>query len=132
MIDVLLARALLEAMPPEAALLLVGDADQLPSVGPGQVLRDLLESGALPSIRLTEVFRQAAESRIVVGAHRIREGHLPELTNPPGTDLFFFDAKDPEDAARRVVEVVSERIPRRFGLDPTRDVQVRLFEHGGL
>lgn len=131
MIDVLLARSLLEAMPPGAALLLVGDADQLPSVGPGQVLRDLLESGAVPAVRLTEIFRQAAESRIVVGAHRIRDGHLPDLTNPPGTDLFFFDAKDPEDAARRVVEVVSERIPRRFGFDPTRDVQVLVPVHRG-
>ncbi len=131
MVDVLLARALLEAIPDGAALLLVGDSDQLPSVGPGQVLRDLLSSGALPSVRLTEVFRQAAESRIVVGAHRVREGHLPDLTNPPGTDLFFFDAKEPEDAARRVVEVVSERIPRRFGLDPRRDVQVLVPVHRG-
>jgi exodeoxyribonuclease V alpha subunit len=131
MVDVLLARSLLEAIPPRAGLLLVGDADQLPSVGPGQVLRDLLESGAVPSVRLTEVFRQAAESRIVVGAHRIREGRLPDLTNPPGTDLYFFDAKEPEDAARRVVEVVSERIPRRFGLDPRRDVQVLVPVHRG-
>ena len=131
MVDVLLARSLLEAMPPSAALLLVGDSDQLPSVGPGQVLRDLLASEAVPSVRLTEVFRQAAASRIVVGAHRIREGHLPDLTNPPGTDLFFFDAKEPEDAARRVVEVVSERIPRRFGLDPRRDVQVLVPVHRG-
>jgi exodeoxyribonuclease V alpha subunit len=131
MVDVLLARALLEALPPSAALLLVGDADQLPSVGPGQVLRDLLDSGAVPAVRLTEVFRQAAASRIVVGAHRIREGHLPDLTNPPGTDLFFFDAKEPEDAARRVVEVVAERIPRRFGLDPRRDVQVLVPVHRG-
>lgn len=131
MVDVLLARALLEAIPPSAALLLVGDSDQLPSVGPGQVLRDLLESGAVPTVRLTEVFRQAAASRIVVGAHRIREGHLPDLTNPPGTDLFFFDAKEPEDAARRVVEVVAERIPRRFGLDPRRDVQVLVPVHRG-
>lgn len=131
MVDVLLARALLEALPPSAALLLVGDADQLPSVGPGQVLRDLLESGAVPAVRLTEVFRQAAESRIVVGAHRIREGRLPDLTNPPGTDLFFFDAREPEDAARRVVEVVAERIPRRFGLDPRRDVQVLVPVHRG-
>lgn len=131
MIDVLLARSLLEAMPPGAALLLVGDADQLPSVGPGQVLRDILASGTIPAVHLTEIFRQAAESRIVVGAHRIRDGHLPDLTNPPGTDLFFFDAKEPEDAARRVVEVVSERIPRRFGLDPTRDVQVLVPVHRG-
>lgn len=131
MVDVLLARALLEAIPPSAALLLVGDSDQLPSVGPGQVLRDLLASGAVPAIRLTEVFRQAAASRIVVGAHRIREGHLPDLSNPPGTDLFFFEAKEPEDAARRVVEVVAERIPRRFGLDPRRDVQVLVPVHRG-
>ena len=131
MVDVLLARALLEAIPPHAALLLVGDADQLPSVGPGQVLRDLLASGAVATVRLTEVFRQAAESRIVVGAHRIREGHLPDLSNPEGTDLFFFDAREPEDAARRVVEVVSERIPRRFGLEPRRDVQVLVPVHRG-
>lgn len=131
MVDVLLARALLEAIPPSAALLLVGDSDQLPSVGPGQVLRDLLASGAVAAIRLTEVFRQAAASRIVVGAHRIREGHLPDLSNPPGTDLFFFDAKEPDDAARRVVEVVAERIPRRFGLDPRRDVQVLVPVHRG-
>lgn len=131
MVDVLLARALLEAMPPSAALLLVGDADQLPSVGPGQVLRDLLESGAVPAVRLTEVFRQAAASRIVLGAHRIREGHLPDLSNPEGTDLFFFDAREPEEAARRVVEVVAERIPRRFGLDPRRDVQVLVPVHRG-
>ena len=131
MVDVLLARALLEAIPDGAALLLVGDADQLPSVGPGQVLRDVLSSSAVPSVRLSEVFRQAAESRIVVGAHRVREGHLPDLTNPAGTDLFFFDAKEPEEAARRVVEVVSERIPRRFGLDPRRDVQVLVPVHRG-
>ena len=131
MVDVLLARALLDAVPPHAALLLVGDADQLPSVGPGQVLRDLLASGAVPSVRLTEVFRQAAASRIVTGAHRIRAGHLPDLSNPPGTNLFFFEARNPEEAARRVVEVVAERIPRRFGLDPRRDVQVLVPVHRG-
>ena len=125
MVDVLLMRSLLRAMPPTAALLLVGDVDQLPSVGPGQVLADVIASGAVSVVRLTEVFRQAAQSRIVAAAHRINRGLMPEITRAEeGSDFSFVDASDPEDAARKVLSVVAERIPRRFALDPVRDIQV--------
>jgi exodeoxyribonuclease V alpha subunit len=124
MIDVLLMRALLSALPDRAALLLVGDVDQLPSVGPGQVLADLIGSGALPVVRLTEIFRQAAASRIVVNAHRINEGRMPELERDPDSDFHFVAADGPEDGVRKVLALVAERIPRRFGLDPVRDIQV--------
>ena len=125
MLDVLLMRALLLAIPDAAALLVVGDIDQLPSVGPGQVLADVIASGAVPVARLTEVFRQAAESRIVTNAHRINRGLAPEPA-PRGqeSDYHFLAVEDPERAAQRVVELVASRIPRRFGLDPARDVQV--------
>jgi len=124
MVDVPLMRSLLQALPDQAALLLVGDVDQLPSVGPGQVLADVIASGALPVIRLTEVFRQAAASRIITNAHRINQGQMPELTAPEGSDFFFVPADEPEDAARKLLAVVSSRVPARFGLDPVRDVQV--------
>jgi exodeoxyribonuclease V alpha subunit len=124
MIDVPLMRALLQALPNRAALLLVGDVDQLPSVGPGQVLADLIGSGALPVVRLTEIFRQAAASRIVTNAHRINEGRMPELARDPGSDFHFVAADGPEDGVRKVLALAAERIPRRFGLDPVRDLQV--------
>ena len=125
MVDVLLMRSLLRALPLRAALLLVGDVDQLPSVGPGQVLADVIASGAVRVVRLTEVFRQAAQSRIVLSAHRINQGLIPDLKAPEeSSDFYFVDASDPEDAARKVLAVVAERIPRRFGMDPVRDVQV--------
>jgi len=133
MVDVPLMRSLLQALPDRAALLLVGDVDQLPSVGPGQVLADVIASGAVPVIRLTEVFRQAAASRIVTNAHRINAGAMPELTAPDGSDFFFVDAAEPEDAARKLLAVVSSRIPARFGFDPVRDVQVLCpMNRGGL
>ncbi len=124
MVDVPLMRSLLQALPDYAALLLVGDVDQLPSVGPGQVLSDVIASGAVPVIRLTEVFRQAAQSRIVANAHRINGGQMPELTAPDGSDFFFVEAAEPEDAARKLLAVVSARVPARFGFDPVRDIQV--------
>jgi len=124
MVDVPLMRALLQALPDHAALLLVGDVDQLASVGPGQVLADVIGSGAIPVIRLTEVFRQAASSRIITNAHRINAGVLPELAAPDGSDFFFIDAAEPEDAARKLLTVVRDRVPARFGLDPVRDIQV--------
>ena len=123
MIDVMLMSALVRALPPDAALLLVGDVDQLPAVGPGQVLSDIIESGAIPVVRLTEVFRQDAESRIVVSAHAINEGRMPELAHKEG-DFFFFRAADSAAAAERIVELVTERIPKRFGHDPLRGIQV--------
>jgi exodeoxyribonuclease V alpha subunit len=124
MIDVPLMNALLKALPKDAALILVGDVDQLPSVGPGQVLGDVIASGAVPVVRLTEVFRQAAQSRIIVNAHRINQGRMPELKSELDSDFFFVEATDPEDGVRKLIEIVRNRIPRRFGLDPVKDVQV--------
>jgi exodeoxyribonuclease V alpha subunit len=125
MVDVMLMQALLRAVPDKAALLIVGDIDQLPSVGPGQVLADVISSGAAPVVRLTEVFRQAAQSRIITNAHRINQGSMPDLS-PPGTesDFYFVQADDPETAVSRIIELVKTRIPKRFGLDPIRDIQV--------
>src|SRR6266699_3812691 len=125
MVDVLLMHALLKAMPNTTVLLVVGDVDQLPSVGPGQVLADLIASGAVPVVRLTEVFRQAAKSQIIVNAHRINEGVFPDLRRPESeSDFYFVEADDAEAAVPRIVELVKTRIPRRFGLDPIRDIQV--------
>jgi exodeoxyribonuclease V alpha subunit len=125
MVDVLLMQSLLKAVPDHAALLMVGDIDQLPSVGPGQVLADIIGSAAVPVVRLTEVFRQAAKSRIIANAHRINQGQMPDLTKPDAeTDFYFVPAADPEQAVSRIVDLVKSRIPRRFGLDPIRDVQV--------
>ncbi|HEX6100694.1 MAG TPA: ATP-dependent RecD-like DNA helicase [Thermoanaerobaculia bacterium] len=123
MIDVMLMSALVRALPPDAALLLVGDVDQLPAVGPGQVLADVIGSGAIPVVRLTEVFRQDAASRIVVSAHAINEGRMPELGHKDG-DFFFFRAADSAAAAERIVDLVTERIPKRFGHEPLREIQV--------
>jgi exodeoxyribonuclease V alpha subunit len=125
MVDVLLMNALLKAVPDKGALLVVGDVDQLPSVGPGQVLADIITSAAIPVVRLTEVFRQAARSQIIVNAHRINQGVIPDLRKPDiESDFYFVEANDPETAVPRIIELVKIRIPRRFGLDPIRDVQV--------
>jgi exodeoxyribonuclease V alpha subunit len=125
MVDVMLMQALMKAVPDRAALLIVGDINQLPSVGPGQVLADVISSGIVPVVRLTEVFRQAAQSRIITSAHRINQGSIPDLS-PPGTesDFYFVQTDDPETAVGRVIELVKTRIPKRFGFDPIRDIQV--------
>src|SRR6201997_2261053 len=133
MVDVPLLRAILRALPERAALLLVGDVDQLPSVGPGQVLDDIIASDAVPVVRLTDVFRQAAESRIITNAHRINRGLMPDLTRTESGDFHFVAAADPEDGVRKVLAVVRERIPKRFGFDPIRDIQVLCpMNRGGL
>lgn len=125
MVDVLLMQSLLKAVPDHAALLIVGDIDQLPSVGPGQVLADIIGSGSVPVMRLTEVFRQAAQSKIITTAHAINAGRIPDLKPPDGdADFYFVPATDPEQAVSRIVELVSKRIPQRFGFDPIRDIQV--------
>lgn len=124
MVDTMLMHATVRALPGAAALLLVGDVDQLPSVGPGQVLKDVIASGALPVVRLTEVFRQAATSRIITGAHRINAGELPDLSGRDEGDLFFVEAEEPAEIAEKTVELVARHIPRRFGFDPARDIQV--------
>jgi len=125
MVDVLLMQALMKAVPDRAAVLIVGDIDQLSSVGPGQVLADIIASGAVPVVRLTEIFRQAAQSRIITSAHRINQGSIPDLSKPEGdSDFYFVPADDPESAVPRIIELVKTRIPQRFGLDPVRDIQV--------
>jgi exodeoxyribonuclease V alpha subunit len=125
MVDVMLMQALLKAVPNNAAVLVVGDIDQLPSVGPGQVLADVIASGAVAVVRLTEVFRQAAQSRIITSAHQINQGSMPHLSQPrPDSDFYFVQADDPEPAVSRIIDLVKTRIPRRFGLDPIRDIQV--------
>jgi exodeoxyribonuclease V alpha subunit len=112
MVDVPLMRAVLRALPEGEALLLVGDGDQLPSVGPGQVLADIIASGALPVVRLTEIFRQAAESRIITNAHRINQGQMPDLAWVEGGDFHFVDTADPEEGVRKLVAIVRERTRR--------------------
>ena len=120
MVDVPLMRAVLRALPERVGLLLVGDVDQLPSVGPGQVLGDIIASASVPVVRLTEVFRQAAESRIIINAHRINHGQMPDLAPAESRDFYFVDAADAEEGVRKVLAIVRERIPKRFGLDPVR------------
>jgi exodeoxyribonuclease V alpha subunit len=126
MVDVPLMASLIRALPRHAGLLLVGDADQLPSVGPGRVLADIIDSAVVPTARLTEVFRQASQSRIVVNAHRINQGQMPELNQQPKevSDFYLVEADEADDAARKIIELVKNRIPARFGLDPIREVQV--------
>jgi exodeoxyribonuclease V alpha subunit len=125
MVDVLLMYALLRALPKNSALILVGDVDQLPSVGPGNALRDLIESGLVPVVRLTEVFRQAAASRIITSAHLIRQGRMPELKNADsGSDFHFVERDTPEEIAATLVRLVQDRIPKGQELDPIRDIQV--------
>jgi exodeoxyribonuclease V alpha subunit len=129
MVDVILANKLVKAVPPGAHLLLVGDVDQLPSVGAGEVLRDLLAAGSLPAVRLTRIFRQAQQSGIVINAHRINAGLSPQLTG--FGDFFWFGCEDTEQTAGLVVDIVARRIPARFGLDPRRDIQVLCPMHRG-
>lgn len=136
MLDVRLAADLLGALAPSTRLVLVGDVDQLPSVGPGRILRDIIDSGAVPTVRLTEIFRQAATSLIVTNAHRIHDGELPELSAAPGAgstdnrDFFFLEEDNPEKAAALVRDLVTTRLPRRYGLQP-HEVQVLAPMHRG-
>lgn len=125
MVDVPLMHSVLRAIPSGGHLLLVGDMDQLPSVGPGLVLRNLIECGRLPVVRLTEVFRQAAGSHIITNAHRINEGLMPELApRQTDSDFFFVERDQPGAIADTVLEMVRQRIPRKFKLDPITDIQV--------
>ncbi|MFD6886105.1 ATP-dependent RecD-like DNA helicase [Streptomyces sp. NPDC059957] len=130
MLDLLLANKLVKAVAPGAHLLLVGDVDQLPSVGAGEVLRDLLaEGGPVPAVRLTTIFRQAQQSGVVTNAHRINTG-LPPITDGL-PDFFLFPEEDTEEAGKLAVDVAARRIPARFGLDPRRDIQVLAPMHRG-
>jgi len=135
MIDIVLMNQLLRAIPDEAAVLLVGDVDQLPSVGPGAVLSDIISSGVIETVRLTEIFRQAASSKIIVNAHRINRGLMPlkEEKKEELSDFYFINAETPEDILAKLMVLVSERIPKRFGLDPIKDIQILTpMNRGGL
>ncbi len=126
MVDVVLGHQFLRAVPSNACVILVGDVDQLPSVGPGSVLADLIASGVVPVVRLTEIFRQAAESEIVTNAYAINQGRMPNLKAPDEgvSDFYFIEAEEPEAIQDLIVRVVKERIPKRFGFDPKKDIQV--------
>ncbi|NVN93468.1 MAG: ATP-dependent RecD-like DNA helicase [Desulfuromonadales bacterium] len=134
MVDIALMNKLLAAVPTNASLMIVGDVDQLPSVGPGSVLSDIIDSGVVPTVRLTEIFRQAASSRIIVNAHRINKGEMPlKAEGTELSDFYFIPANTPEEIHDKLIQVVTERIPKRFGLHPVKDVQVLTpMNRGGL
>jgi exodeoxyribonuclease V alpha subunit len=135
MIDVVLMNGLLRAVPLMATLVLVGDADQLPSVGPGAVLKDILDSGRVPAVRLTEIFRQGEQSRIVLNAHRVNRGEFPDLSRPPAgqdSDFHFLAEDEPERLQQLIVELASRRLPARFGFDPIADIQALTPMHRGV
>ena len=123
MIDIILMNSLLKALPRNMRLVLVGDIDQLPSVGAGNVLRDIIDSGRFPVIRLTRIFRQAQQSRIITNAHRINKGEFPDISNGRNTDFFFINSEEPEAAVQEIVALVSSKLPRYYGVKPS-EVQV--------
>ena len=123
MIDLVLMNSLLKAIPAGMRVVLVGDIDQLPSVGAGNVLRDLIDSGMVPVIRLTRIFRQAQTSRIIMNAHRINEGQMPDLSNGKETDFFFMTKEDPEEAVREIVSLVQHKLSRYYRT-PSSQIQV--------
>lgn len=124
MIDTALMAQFLSALPENAHLLLVGDADQLPSVGPGMVLHDVILSGRVPCVSLQEIFRQAATSQIIANAHQINRGQMPNLKPQKDSDFFFLEATTPEEISQTLVDLVQRRLPARYGFDPVRDIQV--------
>lgn len=132
MLDLALADALLQATSEGARLILVGDSDQLPSVGPGAVLRDIIGSGVIPAVRLTHIFRQAEGSLIVTNAHRIHDGEPPESATGKDGEFYVIERTTAESAAELIQELCSQRIPGRFGLDPVRDIQVLTPMHRGV
>jgi exodeoxyribonuclease V alpha subunit len=125
---------LLKAVPSEATFILVGDVNQLPSVGAGNVLKDIIDSGAAKVVELNEIFRQAQESSIIVNAHKINSGELPTIETPdrPNQDFYFIEQEDPDEVLRIILELAKERIPRRFGFDPLDDIQVLTPMHKGV
>ena len=135
MVDTLLMYHLLKAIPFQSHLVLVGDVDQLPSVGPGNVLRDIINSGIFKVVRLTEIFRQTQESMIVVNAHRVNQGEFPALKGidpKDTTDFYFIEEEDPEKILNKIIQLCDESIPKRFGFHPVRDIQVLTPMHKGI
>ena len=123
MIDVILMNSLLKAVPSHMKVILVGDIDQLPSVGAGNILRDIIDSDVVPVVRLTKIFRQAQSSRIIINAHKINQGVFPDISNGKDADFFFIKQEDPEVAAREIVNIVKNRIPKAYHYS-TNDIQV--------
>lgn len=124
MVDVVLMNSLLRAVPVSASIILVGDTDQLPSVGPGSVLRDIIASGVVATVRLDQIFRQAQSSRIVMSAHEINNGNVPDLRHGRESDFFFLESESPEDVAKTIGDLCAHRLPARYGVDPIDDIQV--------
>jgi exodeoxyribonuclease V alpha subunit len=132
MIDTVLMYHLLKAVPPESTLILVGDVSQLPAVGAGNVLDDIITSGKVPVVRLNEIFRQARQSRIIVNAHRINNGFMPKIEEPEGpADFYFIEQADPEGVLSLILSLAARRIPESFGFDPINDIQVLSPMHKG-
>jgi len=134
MIDNMLMHHLLKAIPPEATFILVGDVNQLPSVGAGNVLKDIISSGTVPVVELNEIFRQAKESLIIVNAHMINNGIIPELKPSAKKleDFYFIEQEDPEEVLKIILELTKERIPKTFGFDPVDDIQLLTPMHKGI
>lgn len=124
MVDISLANALLRAIPDHAALVIIGDVDQLPSVGPGQFLSDIINSESIPVVKLSQVFRQAAESQIIQIAHKVNRGEMPDLKPHRHSDFFFLEKDDPDEVATTILELVKHRLPNNFSFDPIKDIQV--------
>jgi exodeoxyribonuclease V alpha subunit len=134
MVDTMLMYHFLKAVPGEATLILVGDVDQLPSVGAGNVLKDIIDSGRIPTVRLNEIFRQAKESLIIMNAHRVNNGQMPALGDhgKHPQDFYFFEIEEPEKVAEKIIELCKDRIPKKFGFRPVDDVQVLTPMHRGV
>jgi exodeoxyribonuclease V alpha subunit len=124
MIDIQLANSLFKALPLHAAIIIIGDVDQLPSVGPGRVLSDLISSQTIPTVKLTQIFRQAATSQIIQAAYQINQGKLPSAKNLSDSDFYFLECDDPDVILEKIIDLVSRRIPAKFKLNPVRDIQV--------
>ena len=124
MIDIQLMHSLLKAVSEKTAIIIIGDVDQLPSVGPGTVLADLIESAQFPTVKLTEIFRQAAQSKIIQAAHQINTGRLPNLVHDKKSDFFFIPSDDPDSTVLKIVDLVKKRIPEKFGFNPVTEIQV--------
>jgi exodeoxyribonuclease V alpha subunit len=134
MVDTVLMYHMLKAIPDQATLILVGDVDQLPSVGPGNVLRDIIDSGIVPTVKLTDIFRQAKESLIIINAHRVNKGQMPifQYHADRPRDFYYFEIEEPEKVLEKIIELCSEKIPKKFGYDPVNDIQVLTPMHRGV
>jgi exodeoxyribonuclease V alpha subunit len=134
MVDTILMYHFLKAVPGDATVIFVGDVDQLPSVGAGNVLKDIIDSGLIPTVRLKEIFRQAKESLIIVNAHRINNGEMPIITHDGGHlhDFYFFPIEEPEKALEKIIELCKEKIPNKFRYNPIEEIQVLTPMHRGV